>query len=171
MTPTIRGAKQLRSALVAALVASAFVAMPSLAAAAKPDSFDVSMPDSFSLPAGVACDFDVRVDVLANKERYRLWVDEGGAPTRGRLNGRLVLAMTNMETDASVVLKVSGPGHDAFNADGTISTRYTGRGVPLFEGVFMLSVGRHDYEVSEDWDLLEQGPASGQSHDICDLLS
>jgi hypothetical protein len=84
---------------------------------------------------------------------------------------RLVLSFTNEASGASATLQVSGPGHDIFHADGTISTRYTGRGVPLFEGVFLLSVGRHDYEVSGSWDLLEQGSASGQSHEICDLIS
>lgn len=157
--------------MTAVLAASALGAIPALAAAAKPANDAVSMPDSFTLPAGAACDFAVRVDVHANGERYKLWFDQDGNPTRGRLNGRLVLGMTNVETNAAVVLKVSGPGHDTFNADGSISTRYTGRGVPLFDGVFILSVGRHDYEVSDSWDLLEQGPASGQSHDICDMLS
>jgi hypothetical protein len=160
-----------RTALASVLVALAIAGIPAMAAAAKPLSEAVGMPSSFTLPAGAACDFAVRVDVHANNEQYRLWFDQAGNPTRGRLTGRLVLAFTNEESGASVTLQVSGPGHDTFNADGTISTRYTGRGVPLFEGIFLLSVGRHDYEVSGSWDLLEQGPSSGQSHEICDLIA
>jgi len=160
-----------RTALASVLVALAIAGIPAMAAAAKPLSEAVGMPSSFTLPAGAACDFAVRVDVQANNEQYRLWFDQAGNPTRGRLTGRLVLAFTNEESGASVTLQVSGPGHDTFHADGTISTRYTGRGVPLFEGIFLLSVGRHDYEVSGSWDLLEQGPSSGQSHEICDLIA
>ena len=145
--------------------------LPSLAAAAKPWSDDVSMPPQFVLPAGAACEFDVGVDVLANGERYKLWFDRDGAPSRGLLTGRLVLQLTNLETDASVVLNVSGPGHDRFNADGTIDTAYTGRGLPFFDGVFYLSVGRDEFVVSEDWEMLDHGRESGTSLDICAALS
>lgn len=129
------------------------------------------MPATFTLPAGAACSFDVRVDVLDNRERYRIWFDADGNPTSGRLNGRLVLAFTNADTGASVTLNVSGPGHDTFHADGSVSTRYAGRGVVLFEGLFILSVGRHDYDVSASWDLLAEGRRAGQSHEICDLIA
>lgn len=157
------------AATLAALTVGLVV--PSLAAAAKPERFDVGMPQQFVLPAGSACEFDLQVDVLANGERYKLWFDQDGVPTRGLLTGRLVLQMTNLETDAAVVLNVSGPGHDRFNADGTIDTAFTGRGVPLFDGIFHMSVGRDEFVVSDEWEMLDHGKTSGRSVDICELLS
>ncbi|HSM38690.1 MAG TPA: hypothetical protein VK838_05090 [Candidatus Limnocylindrales bacterium] len=156
------------SALVALTIG---LSLPSMAAAAKPLNDSVPMREHFVLPAGAACDFAVVVDVQANGERYKLWLDADGSPTRGLLTGRLVLQLTNADTDASVVLNVSGPGHDRFNADGTIDTAYTGRGLPFFDGVFYLSVGRDDFTVSENWDMLEHGSKSGRSLDICAMLS
>lgn len=167
--PRVGRSRAIIGSTLAALTVA--LALPSLAAAAKPLKDDVHMTPHFVLPAGAACEFDMSVDVQANGEKYKLWLDRHGDLERGLLTGRLVLELTNLETDASVVLNVSGPGHDRFNADGTIDTAYTGRGLPFFEGVFYLSVGRDEFVVSEDWEMLEHGRTSGQALDICGMLA
>jgi hypothetical protein len=56
------------------------------------------------------CDFAVLAEVVVDNEYITTYFDKAGNPTRAHISGRLVVRLTNMETDASVVRNISGPG-------------------------------------------------------------
>jgi hypothetical protein len=58
----------------------------------------------FTLPAGTACEFDVTLSEVANNEFARTFPNGNVLIT-----GRLVVRVTNDDTDVSVVRNISGP--------------------------------------------------------------
>lgn len=71
--------------------------------------------------AGEVCPFPVLVDTVHNNEIATTFTDKDGNPTHQIITGRLVLRITNLATDASIVRNVSGPVMRTFNADGTLT--------------------------------------------------
>lgn len=161
-----------RFALFSTFVALLALAAPSLALAKGPTREPlVYPPEGFLIPAGFACEFDLQVDFLVNREITKTWSDAEGDPIRSLVTGSLVARLTNVDADRSIVVNIGGPSWFHYNADGTISQVFLGRSSPLFEGVFYLSVGRHDFLLDGNLALIAAGSKSGRSIDICAMLS
>jgi hypothetical protein len=72
--------------------------------------------------AGEVCPFDVTIDAVANREIFKDFGDHL------IITGRLVVQVTNDDTEKSVVLNISGPAKVVFTEDS--ATQY-GRGLGL----------------------------------------
>ena len=78
--------------------------------------------EPITFAAGEVCPFDVTIDAVANKEKFKDFGDHL------IITGRLVVKVTNDDTEKSVVLNVSGPAKVVFTEDS--ETQY-GRGLGL----------------------------------------
>ena len=78
--------------------------------------------EPITFAAGEICPFGVTIDAVANKEIFKDFGDHL------IITGRLVVQVTNDETEKSVVLNVSGPAKVVFTEDS--ATQY-GRGLGL----------------------------------------
>ena len=161
---------RVRAGLLAVL--ALFVLPTGVAAVGKPEREPLVYPPSLVLPAGFACEeFDVQVDFLVNREFTKTFFDAEGNPIRSLVTGSLVVQLTNVEDDISMVFNIGGPSHTIYNSEGTVTQYFLGRSAPLFEGLFYLSFGRHVFLLDENLGLIEAGATSGRSVDVCALLT
>ena len=146
------------------------VAVPGPASAA---DFDVVFP------AGIACDFDVRVTGTGGSLITREFTDSDGNIVRTLTAGRGVdLTFTNVSTDATVSLKGNGSvTSTTLDPDGTSTARSTGHNVLILFPTDVpagpsttLYVGQVTYEVDAQGIFTITG-SSGRTRDICDELS
>lgn len=87
---------------------------------------------SITLPAGLACEFDLTVNIDFNDNRvYKEWVDENGLPVRMLSAGKGDdLEFINAETGASYPIAGNGSvTHTTINADGSSTNKATGHNV------------------------------------------
>jgi hypothetical protein len=161
---------RLRAALLAL---GALLLLPASAAAVGKPTVEpvVFPPEGLFLPAGTACEFDLQADFLVNREKITFFSDSAGNPIRVLTTGSLVVRLTNLEDDISIVLNIGGPVQVTGNADGTAALVFLGRGIALLDGVFYLAIGRHVFLLDASGGLIEAGKKSGRSIDVCALLS
>jgi hypothetical protein len=100
------------------VVTAALIALSVMAAAASAQTREPVIIDSFTLPGGPFCGFDIDVDVVANNQFKRTIVLPDGTVIE-RITGRLVLRFTNDATDKTIVRNVSGPTTRTTRPDGT----------------------------------------------------
>ena len=82
------------------------------------DPHRVFLPGApLDLPAGF-CSFPTHYDVVANNE-YGKFTTLADGTVRLHETGTLKVRVTNVDTDASVLLNASGPGTVTFHPDGT----------------------------------------------------
>lgn len=142
------------------------------AAADPPDFTDV-------FPAGVACDFELHVEVRGFFQVFKEFVDKDGNVVRLLLAGKgSALTFINADTDASLSLKANGGAqHITLNPDGSSTWILTGHSVLVLFPTDVpagpsttLHVGRVVFNATAnfDFDVLS---VSGRTADICAALS
>jgi hypothetical protein len=136
--------------------------------------------DTLVLPAGVACEFELHIDVSGGNLIIREFEDKDGQAVRLLTAGKgFTLVFTNAETGATFSLKSNGAvTRTTINPDGSKTVTSTGHNVLIFFPTDMpagpsttLYEGRVVYTVvgtDEVFTLLE---SSGQTTDICAILS
>jgi hypothetical protein len=159
----------LRSTLFGAVLTT-LVAAPVLGGGQPTRAF-APIPSPIDLPAGVFCTFDVRVDILTNQEYAITFPADANGDVRQIITGRLIVSLTNVDSGASVVLNISGPGHLVYHSDGSLTDGFGGRSLPIQPGAaLVLTSGRVIQEFAADGRSI-LGPVNGHSVDECVALS
>jgi len=145
----------------------------SVAAAGKPVREPLEFPpEGIFLPAGTACEFDLLAEFPVSRQYATTFFDAEGNPTRTQFNGALFVRLTNLEDDVSMVFNISGPSRLTYNADGTQTYVFLGRGIAVFEGIFHMVIGRTVFLLDETGlNVIEEGATSGRTVDICSMLA
>lgn len=159
-----------RTLLTATLAVMAALAVPRVAAAQEPVVF----------PAGIACEFELRVESETNPNRvFREWRDSDGNVVRTLEAGRGGnVTLVNTETGASLTLKGNGAvNRTTYNPDGSWTTELTGHYVLILWPTDFpagpsttLYVGRVTYTSTPDFTFTLVG-SSGTQRDLCAELS
>ena len=146
---------------VLATLAAASLAVP-VALADQPSRQPLPLPSSFTISG--SCSFDVRLDVLANKE-YAITFASG----KQIITGQLFVRLTNLSKPSkSIVLNVSGPGIEdlsnpsAFNLSGT--------SLVFFPGVLLLTRGPVTVTADQNGNLTFT-QTSASAVDLCAVLA
>ncbi len=159
-----------RTLLTATLAVMAALAVPQVAAAQEP----------IVLPAGAACEFELRIESDINPNRvFREWRDSDGHLVRTLEAGRAGdVTLVNTDTGASLTLKGQGAvNHTTYNPDGSWTTSLTGHYVLILFPTDIpagpsttLYVGRVRYTSTPDSTFTLVG-SSGRQRDLCAGLS
>lgn len=138
-------------------------------------------PDSvIELPAGVACEFPLRVEIRGGPQVQREFKDKNGNVVRTLSAGRgSALTFFNLTTNATLALKPNGSvTHVTNNPDGTSTWVTTGHNVLILFPTDVppgptttLYVGRVTFTVDNVTGIFTLGKTSGQASDICAALS
>jgi hypothetical protein len=131
-------------------------------------------------PAGLACDFELAVDLAGGDQRVeRTFVDANGNPVRMLSAGvGFQLTFTNLSSDATTALPANGAVmNTVFNADGSQTVTLTGHNVLFLFPTDVpagpsttLYVGRVVFTVDAEGVFTLQS-TSGRATDICAALS
>jgi hypothetical protein len=136
-------------------------------------------PIVLDFPAGVACDFDLRVEISGGNQVVKEFVDKNGNVVRMLSAGKgSALLFTNLSTDATFSLKANGSvTHTTFNPDGSSTVVITGHNVLILFPTDVpagpsttLYVGRVVFTVDSSGVFTVQ-QVSGETTDICAVLS
>jgi hypothetical protein len=119
----------------ATFLAAAVVAAALILAAAAPASADKPLREPFpqgdTILSG-SCDFDVFAHTVEDNAFSKTYFDDDGNPTRQIITGRLVVELTNLETEKSIVYNISGPVFITFSEDGSADVVLGGRSLLFF---------------------------------------
>jgi len=102
-------------ATLLALGLLAFAALPAVAGG-KPEWAANEPVDPFGFAAGEVCDFDLEI-AFAVDTGHTITFPESNGSQLVIGAGHLVITVTNLETNASVTLNISGPGKLLFQGD------------------------------------------------------
>ena len=160
-----------RMSVAAAVASTAAVAVfPGAAGAA----------DRITLPAGVACSFELQVDIVSGEHRVnRTFVDGDGNPVRILEAGfGNQLTFTNTSTGSTIALPANGSvSQTVINADGSQTVTLSGHNVLILFPSDVpagpsttLYVGRVVFTVDAD-QVFTLVSTSGTAKDICAELS
>ena len=159
-----------RTLLTATSAVMAALAVPQVAAAQEPAVY----------PAGIACDFELRIESETNPDRvFREWRDRDGNLVRTLEAGRgSDVTLVNTETGASLTLKGNGAvNHTTYNPDGSWTTKLTGHYLLILWPTDFpagpsttLYVGRVTYTSTPDF-TFTLVKSSGTQRDLCAELS
>lgn len=170
---TYRRHRGVLSVMLVALILTlaAVLGSGSLATAADPLVID--------FPAGLACDFDLRVEIRGGNQVVKEFVDKNGNVVRMLSAGKgSALLFTNLSTGATFSLKANGSvSHITFNPDGSYTQTITGHNVLILFPTDVpagpsttLHLGRVVFTVDTSGVFTVQ-QVSGQTTDICAVLS
>jgi hypothetical protein len=158
-----------RVSVTAAVASTAALAvLPGAAAAA-----------DLTFPAGVACDFELALDVAGGDQHEHTFVDANGNTVRILSAGvGSQLTFTNLSNDATIALPSNGSvTNTVFNADGSQTVTVTGHNVLILFPTDVpagpsttLYVGRVVFTVGVDG-VFTLKSTSGTATDICAALS
>ena len=161
------------SSVLVALILTMAAVLSSVSGASAADAIVLD------LPAGVACPFDLRIEISGGNRVMKEFVDKNGQVVRTLSAGKgSALSFTNLSTGATFSLKGSGSViHTRVNADGSSTVASTGHTLLILFPTDVpagpsttLYVGRVVYTVDTTGTFtLRQ--ASGQTTDICAVLS
>ena len=167
-----------RIALFGAALTATAVPVPT--ATAEPDGnsgWEPSSTPPFHLAAGESCSFELRADVLYNKEMTRVTEEyPDGSPRVVDTQGSLGFRFTNLDTGASVRRDTSGTLRATINEDGSIDFHFQGNGLAVIRttntiyqpGVYVVS-GNADYARYADGQR-EFTDVNGTLEDVCQTL-
>jgi len=117
------------------LLAAPVVAAALMLAAAAPASADKPLRERVpqgDITISGSCDFDVSSHTIEDEVKSNTYFDKEGNPTRQTINGRLVVELTNVDTDKSIVYNISGPVFITFFEDGSADVVFGGRSLLFF---------------------------------------
>lgn len=115
--------------------AIALFAFPSALPAANGKPTRVLLTDqqqTFDIPAGLACSFELAGTPVANNETTTIFPADANGDVRQLITGTLKLQLTNVGTGKSIVVDISGPGTVVLHPDGSASEDLRGPGLVLF---------------------------------------
>jgi hypothetical protein len=130
-------------------------------------------------PAGLACDFDLRVEIRGGSQVVKEFVDKNGNVVRMLSAGKgSALSFTNLSTGATFSLKSNGSAiHTTVNPDGSSTVADTGHNVLILFPTDVpagpsttLYVGRVVFTVDTNGVFTVQ-QVSAETTDICAALS
>jgi hypothetical protein len=154
------------------LLLAAVIAVPT--AAAKPERAFFEAPPPTDYAAGELCAFPVRIEAVINQEYGITFPVAEDGTQRTIVSGRLVMMITNLATDESLTVNVSGPGVFTFGADGL---SIDGGGNWLFY-LFATDAGGPGIWVTSGRVRLEAGESGvtaltmpHRTQDVCELLA
>jgi hypothetical protein len=169
----VRRHRGVRSVMLVALILTLAAVLGSATPAIAAD------PTVIDLPAGTACDFDLRVEISGGSNVMKEFVDKNGNVVRMLTAGKgSALSFTNLSTGATFSLKANGAvSHTTFNPDGSSTVAITGHNVLILFPTDVpagpsttLHVGRVVFTVDTSGVFTVQ-QVSGQTTDICAVLS
>lgn len=167
------------SVRIARFMSAAILIVVAVLGAGRP-SFADSPPDFvLVLPAGLACSFELRIEIRGGNQVNKEFSDKNGNVVRSLSAGKgSALTFTNTTTSATLSLKPNGAvAHGVFNPDGSQTWVVTGHNILIFFPTDVpagptttLYVGRVVYTVDSVgvWTLQE---VNGQATDICAALA
>jgi hypothetical protein len=120
-------------------------------------------PPTFTITG--SCSFDVRVDVLVNKEFITTF-------TSGKqiITGRLVVAVTNVDQPSkSRVLQISGPGIEDVSSPSVFNL--SGTSLIFFPGTLLLTRGPISITFDESGNVVSFSQTSASSVELCAVLA
>jgi hypothetical protein len=138
--------------------------------AAGPSREPLALPDSFSLAAGDACAFPVRIDILVNGEYTTTFPEENGE-TRILTTGRLIVGLVNESSGRQIIVNISGPALTVVHADGSSTVTLSGESLPLIPGQLPVTSGPVVQEYAPDGSLVSTSGPDGHVRDMCVELS
>ena len=154
-------------------------ASPALASAnGKPTR--APLPDAsqtFDLPAGLACSFEVAAQPVINQEFTTTFPAQANGDVVVFVTGRLVERITNVSTGRSITVNVSGPGTAVLHPDGSITVTARGSSFLILYPTditpgpaFLINTGRYvaTFNAAGQETLISQ---SGTQFDVCAALS
>ncbi len=165
-----------RAVLPLALLA--LLLTPSIALADKPIREALPAPEPIEAAAGEVCAFPVLIEFLESKNKAVTFTDDSGTPLRQIITGRLRARVTNLTTDESLVVNVSGPAFLSFTAEGLATVTLGGRGLLILRagidvapaGVFLTS-GRVVLAIGPAGEVAGIISQTGQMQDLCAALA
>jgi WD40 repeat protein len=159
---------------------TSFLLLPALLAAALLSPMSPAVAASTELPAGLGCDFALRIDSTGGKLHEKTFTDKDGDPVRFLSAGKgVVLTYTNIDSGESVTIRTDGSVTSIrFNADGTQTWTTTGHnGLILFPSDVPAGptttqyVGKVVFNVDPTTGIFTLVSTKGQARDICAELS
>ena len=133
--------------------------------------------ETFDLPAGLACSFEVAAQPVINKEFTKTFPPEPNGDVVVLINGRLVEQVTNVSTGRSITVNISGPATEVLHSDGSVTLTARGSSfLILFPTditpgpAFLINTGRYvaTFNAAGQETLISQ---SGTQFDVCAALS
>jgi hypothetical protein len=164
-----------RGMAIVAVVAATLVLLPTTASADKPDREPLAIEPEV---VEDICTFPVLVEPVLNKEFITTFYDKEGNITKQLITGHLVSRLTNLETNESLVVNISGPGKLTFEGDRTFLKGHgvwllffipeqLGVGDPglfvIVKGSFLLTIGPNGTQTLSN--------VRGNVTDVCELLA
>jgi hypothetical protein len=114
------------------------------------------------------CDFDISVEVLANREYSTTFFDQDGNVTRTQITGLYVLRLTNDDTGGWIVLNASGPGKFVFDDTG-LTVDGAGPWFLYFAGQLLYARGNVNLRVDGGGETITG--ISGNVIELCEVLA
>jgi hypothetical protein len=160
---------------IARLIGAVTLTLAAILGLGRPASAD----SSIVLPAGEACTFELRVDIVGENQVQKTFVDKNGNPVRTLSAGKgSALTFTNTATGATLSFKPNGSvTHTTINPDGSTTVIVTGHDVLILFPTDVpagpsttLYVGRVVFTVDTAGVFTLQ-EVSGNSTDICVALA
>ncbi len=165
--------------LRARVIGAAIVMLTAVGGFASPSSA-AGPPDSvFDLPAGLACDFGLQVEIRGGPQVFKEFRDKNGNVVRTLSAGQgSALLFRNVSTGATLSLKANGSvNHTTINPDGSSTVTLTGHNVLILFPTDVpagpsttLYVGRVVFTVDTNG-VFTVRQAGGKTTDICAALS
>jgi hypothetical protein len=160
-----------RRILALATAATLALALAAPAAAVGPTREYLPLPDTIDLAAGDGCSFPVRIDVFVNREYGVTFADASGDLLRQLVSGALIIGLTNVGSDRSITIDISGPAEFVVHADGSSTFTLRGNSMPIAPGGLFRTTGTVVQEFDADGNLLSTSPATGRQIDLCAAIA
>jgi hypothetical protein len=149
-----------RFIVVFAALAGAALLIPA-ALADKPSRDPLPAPPTFTISG--SCSFDVRVDVLSNKEFITTF-----ASGKQIVTGQLFVRVTNLSTGKAMNLNISGPGIEDLSSPSIFNL--SGTSLVFFPGVLALTRGPITLTFDAKGNVTSFTQTSASSLDLCRAL-
>lgn len=131
----------------------------------------------FTVAAGQACTFPLVGTIIASDEVTNTFPPEPNGDVVEHISGRLVLGLTNGNTNQSIQVNISGPGTEVFHTDGSVTVTTEGRSLFIFGPTSIpagpstiIYEGRAVEDITPSGQVILVSPG-GNAQDVCAALS